>query len=386
MTFPPKTVLVTGATGLLGIHLVDKLLSSLPCPSRIICLVRAKSQVAAREKLQAYCTAAKMARVGAAISGTPGSSSTVEALMGDLSEMTLGLGDERFRSLACEIDAIYHCGAIVDWSLPFSSLFNANVRGTAEILKLSCSGSRVVPVHHISTIEVAHCAPDGGFCSEIPASPTSPPHSSLPYAHSKWAAELVVEEAKKRGANVIVYRPAVIAGSTETGVVQVDDFWLMMLLACVQLGATPSMPGGLPILSVDSCAASTVAISLSQGASGIFHIVPETNMTYERLFRSLAEANVSGKSIRENVPTEEWVKMLMTVPNALSALSFLFIDSQTGPTKADQGIIPRERTAAIYKECISATTMDVIQFINSANTSGFFSSSSIPQNKFMVSR
>ena len=49
----------------------------------------------------------------------------------------LGLTDDEFHGLAATTDAVYHCGALVNFLYPYSYLKDTNVLGTQEIIRLA---------------------------------------------------------------------------------------------------------------------------------------------------------------------------------------------------------------------------------------------------------
>jgi hypothetical protein len=97
---PIRTMLLTGASGFLGIYLLHALCGRL---DKVICLQRCPSAAAGRAVLQD-----KAREAGLAIDF-----SRVDVIPADLAAPQLGLDTPRWRQLAAEVDAILHCGAFV---------------------------------------------------------------------------------------------------------------------------------------------------------------------------------------------------------------------------------------------------------------------------------
>ena len=74
----------------------------------------------------------------------------LKPVVGDLALPLFGLSEDEFNRLAEQVDAICHCGGLVDWMLPLEAYLGPNVVGTHEALRLASRG-RGKAVHFIST-------------------------------------------------------------------------------------------------------------------------------------------------------------------------------------------------------------------------------------------
>ena len=184
---PPRTVLLTGATGFVGSFLLRQLLTA--TDARVVCLVRATEERAARERI-----AAALARAG--YRGDQGHRLAVAAA--DLASPGLGLDALAWSRLAAEVDAIFHAGAHVHHFSPYARLRAANVGSTIELLRLATTG-RPKSVHHISSLSVfaeAPGLPDVDELSDLAAESHSPARG---YSASKWVADRLIGQAAQRG-------------------------------------------------------------------------------------------------------------------------------------------------------------------------------------------
>lgn len=223
-TRPPRSIVLTGATGLLGAHLVESLLRIGGEETRLTCIVRADSDAAARSRLEAVLASYE-------ITARP---SIVVA--GDLSKPRLGLGDVRYDELARDVDAIVHSAAEVSWLAPYETLRGPNVLGTIELLELAAThqpNSTKGPkaFHFVSTISTAPADGDEttmlSFTEVLRASP---------YALTKWIAEEHVRALHGTPLPVTVYRPAMIAAHSARGHGNPDDFVHRYLTGVTELG------------------------------------------------------------------------------------------------------------------------------------------------------
>ncbi|MBW1600737.1 amino acid adenylation domain-containing protein [Streptomyces sp. JJ66] len=238
----PRVVLLTGATGFLGAHLLDGLLRT--TEATVHCLLRAENpEEGARRLIKTLAGYGVPAPADGRVVVEPG----------DLEKPLLGLGAARFDELTSRLDAIYHSGAWVSFTLPYTTLRAANVDGTQEVLRLAARGGGV-PVHHVSTASV----PEPGT---TPAAPVTGG-----YNQSKWAAEHLAVAARGRGVPVDVYRPDYVGGHSATGIGNPKDLIWAIIKGSVQLGCYPDLDFPVQLVPVDRVAGALLALASRPGA------------------------------------------------------------------------------------------------------------------------
>lgn len=273
---PFQRVLLTGATGLLGAHLLEALLAR--STAHVVCLVRAPSDEAAATRVREA-----VAR-HAIVDLDP---TRWTALAADLAAPDLGLPPERRRDLAIDVDAVVHAAAAVNWLQPYEALRAPNVLGTLEMLALAASGRRK-PFHFVSTISTAR--PDGDESSQLPFEQA---RSAGGYGLSKWVAEELVRRAGERGQPIAVYRPAMITGHSRRGIGNPDDYVHRYLRAMLTTGRYLDAPGErIDMTPVDFVAQAIVALMLAHPEGGVTHHLSniDQSMTYADLGRAAASA------------------------------------------------------------------------------------------------
>ena len=198
----PREVLLTGATGFLGAHLLSELLAT--TDARVHCLVRARDDAAALSRIRQAADRYELA--------VP-SADRVVPLAGDLAEPRLGLSDTAFRDLAHRIDVIYHAGALVNFIYPYQELRAANVAGTREVIRLA-GLYRGIPVHYVSTTAVLAGLGVAGTREVTEETPLANPELlRMGYVETKYVAEELLRAAGRAGLPVAIYRPLDIVGS-----------------------------------------------------------------------------------------------------------------------------------------------------------------------------
>ncbi|MFF5015149.1 thioester reductase domain-containing protein [Streptomyces sp. NPDC001165] len=201
----PRRILLTGATGFLGSHMLLDLLRH--SDAHVYCLVRAADEAAATERLGAQLRSYQL----------PWSSEIrrrITVLPGDIRSPRLGLTDEQWHALAYELDSIVGVAAAVDFLRGYQSLRSSNVLGALTLAELAATG-RPKPLHHISSIAVFN---EVGITSMGEDDPLAHVDRLISgYDQSKWAAEVALRRARDHGLVVTALRPGGIGGHTKTG-------------------------------------------------------------------------------------------------------------------------------------------------------------------------
>jgi nonribosomal peptide synthetase MxcG len=267
-----RQVVLTGATGFVGAHLLGQLLRR--TDARVVCLVRARDEAQAMERLREALTSQRLP--------TTGLTERVLALPADLSQPWLGLGEARFHALASECDAILHNAAVVSVVREYGSLQAVNVRGTRELLRLAAA-VRPKPFHYVSTLAVA---PSANLLPEVPEE-FVPAHSGLRdgYQQSKWVAERLVQQAGARGLPVAVYRLGRVVGAPDSGMVNPQDLVWRILLAGIPVGALPLLDVGETWTPVDYVARALVHLSGVTRSGEVFNLTPTAEVRLGELFQ-----------------------------------------------------------------------------------------------------
>ena len=128
----------------------------------------------------------------------PGDAARIHVVRADLSAPMLGMSPREFTALAERVDAIYHCGATVNWVYRYEALRDANVSATRELLRLASAGGK--PFHFISSISVCHSTSAPAVVDERFDSLTSLDGVHLGYAQSKCVAEALIRVLMERTA------------------------------------------------------------------------------------------------------------------------------------------------------------------------------------------
>jgi len=299
-----RRVLVTGATGLVGAHVVDALRRE--SRAEIVCLVRAAGDGAARERLRRALAARGLAgpadgtdRTGGA-NGQASAGGRVSAVAGDVAAARLGLPEPVYDELAAGVDAVVHCAAEVNLLRPYSALKAVNVTGTSEVIRFACAGV-TSELHLVSTIAALGSAGGGRVSETDPLDGVRP----LPdgYTQSKWVAEVLAAEAARRGLPVAVYRPGRVSGDSRTGRGQDDDLVATLVALALGLGRAPDLDVPVDLAPADHVGQAIARLVLDGVSSTPAHLV---NPAPARLPDVIDWVRSYGYAV-ESVPAEAWL-------------------------------------------------------------------------------
>ena len=179
MTLRDVPVLVTGADGFIGSHLVERLVTE-------------------GARVRAFCLYNSRGSAGWLDEAPPEIREQIDIVLGDVR-------DARFVEEASrDIEVVFHLAALI--AIPYSymapeSFIDTNVKGTLNVLE-AARRAGVRRVVHTSTSEV-YGTPD-----ELPIRETHPLRAQSPYAASKTAADqLALSYFSSFGLPVVVLRP-----------------------------------------------------------------------------------------------------------------------------------------------------------------------------------
>jgi thioester reductase-like protein len=242
MTTDEGAVLITGATGFVGMEVLARYLERGRRP--VVALVRASSDLAARRRL---------ADVLANLFGTRAGryAGRVTALRAELTAPRLGLSDGAYASLLERVTTIVHSAASVSFTLPLAEAREINVGGTGRLLELAAAvraRGGLERYAHISTAYVAGTY-DGRFCESDLELGQSFRNS---YEQSKFEGEQLVRAQHDLPTTIL--RPSIVVGDRRSGWTSAFNvlYWPLRAFARGVLRSVPALPSSpVDVVSVD---------------------------------------------------------------------------------------------------------------------------------------
>ncbi|WQF85464.1 Putative Acyl transferase domain superfamily, phosphopantetheine binding ACP domain, thiolase [Colletotrichum destructivum] len=323
---PGTTVLITGATGSLGSHLVE-VCALMPSVSRVVCLNRRSKE----ERDPANRQRQAMDEKGIPLSGQAAAKMVV--LEADLSKPQLGLTETDYAQLVRSTTHIVHNAWPMCFKWPVKR-FEPNMQGLLNLLILSHHAAdhrrrRGNPAFQmtfqfISSIAVVGHYPYRTGKAAVPEERMCF-SSVLPtgYGDAKYVCERVLDETLHRDSDrfhAMSVRLGQIAGSSKTGFWNMTEHVAFMLKSSQTLKALPDFgeKGVMSWTPVD-VVAQTCADLLFQPSSGnakreqschpIYHIDNPIRQSWSDAIRVLAKTITPGASLRV-LPFKEWTRLV----------------------------------------------------------------------------
>ena len=242
------TYFVTGATGFIGRHLVQELLAN--HDGDIALLVRPSSR----------------SRVESLVRGWE-AGDRVTVVPGDLGRPLLGVPDEWVAEHKGKVDHFFHVAALYDMTAPDDLNEQLNVGGTRSALELAAALDAGI-FHHVSSVAVAGDY-QGVFDEEMFDEGQDLPSA---YHRTKFESERIVREECQVPWRV--YRPAIVVGHSETGVMDKVDgpYYFFPLFKRMR----DSLPQWLPMLGIDL--GDTNVVPVDYVASAMDHIAHQPGL------------------------------------------------------------------------------------------------------------
>ncbi|OAP60565.1 hypothetical protein AYL99_05567 [Fonsecaea erecta] len=297
-----RCIVVTGATGSLGAHLVAQLVRREDV-SEVCCLVRASSETSARQRV------IKSLQERAVYHTLPlEQRRKISCYPSDFSKPNLGLDDRLYATISAKITSLIHCAWSVNFNKNLSSFEADCIAGAQHLMLLCLSAKQPTPASFnfcssVSTVAnipgdvVAEALPQSFKCAQ-----------GMGYAQSKLVTEhLVTRAASQTGMDARVLRVGQIIADNAHGIWNDTEAIPLMLQAATTIGALPALDECPRWLPVDSVATTVMDISLSNTAQSVFNIVnPRTFHWTKELLPALHSAGLSFTEVGQR----EWIRRL----------------------------------------------------------------------------
>lgn len=236
----PEVVLLTGATGLLGHHLLNSLLEQ-PSIRKVICVAirHVEDRIESKE--------------------LPPPTNRIQYYEGDLAQEGFGLTEEEQTAIFDEVDAVIHNGSDTSHLKYYYALKESNVESTKQLIRLCLP--RMIPLHYISSAGMALFA---GMDAFPPVSGTKtgrqpPTDGSHGYMCGKWVCESLLENVQARyGLDVWIQRPSTIVREGADATTAKADFdWVNSLFYYShKIQAVPKIEhnaGAFDLVTIKTC-------------------------------------------------------------------------------------------------------------------------------------
>jgi len=282
---------VTGATGFIGRHLVERLLER-EGTGDIHVLVRAGSQ----DRLNAL-----VERWG------EGAAARVKPVAGDLQEPRLGVSGEQIAALQGQIEHFFHLAAMYDMTAPEEDNERLNVAGTRNAVDLA-GALQAEHLHHVSSVAAA------GEFKGLFREDMFDEGQKLPsaYHRTKFESEKLVREQAKVPWRV--YRPAIVVGHSQTGEMDKIDGPYYFFKAIQK--ARFALPEWFPLIGPELGYTNIVPVDFVAGAMD--HIAHQPAMNFQAFHLTNPKAMRVGESLNAFAGAAHAPKLAIRVDKRLT--------------------------------------------------------------------
>ncbi|MBQ2806818.1 MAG: AMP-binding protein [Clostridia bacterium] len=295
-----KYVMLTGATGYLGSHILHELMRR---KMSVICLVRNEQKL--KDTLKYYFPREH-------------EYFAYKVILGDIAEPMLGLDEQNYQALAKKVDMVIHTAANVSHAGNYADFERTNVQGTQNVIDFCRLAGAVL--QHTSTASVhgagtvAQNNPDAKF-DEFSLD-IGQEYSQNVYIHSKYKAEEAVLLAREEGLEANIFRIGNLTWRMKDGVFQKnaqDNGFIGRYKGLMKVGVYSKEIAEYPIdfTPVDECADAYVRLSLSNRVNNIYNLYNPHLFTISTLakktFRSIKQvrSEIFEKSLKELITDKE---------------------------------------------------------------------------------
>ena len=270
-----ELILITGATGFLGVQVVHKLLDAYPQASLAL-LIRDKAGQSGQQRVDSFVPAAHRARV--------------RVYSGDVSLPNCGLDAAAYDRLSAEATRVIHSAATVRFDHSIEEARHINVEGTRRMLDFAAGARRLRSLTYVGTAYVA--GERSGLIREKELAVGQTYRNT--YEQTKAEAEALVQSRLGAMPGVIL-RPSIIVGDSRTGVTSSFKmmYWPLKIYARRLWRTVPGFPDAvLDIVPVDFVAAAVARLAFDDAALGnTVHLCagPRGSATIQQIARRAAE-------------------------------------------------------------------------------------------------
>lgn len=293
-----RHILLTGATGYLGAHLIPVLLKN--TDAVIYLPVRgstaAEAETRLRHKLSFY--------FGKDFPGPQ--THRLEILKGDLREDKLGMDPAQYEPLVEIVDLVVHPAANVKHYGLYEELYKDNVKGTQQLLELALTGKNK-DFYHISTPDVGRGRVPGKdytffteYCHDLGQT------SDNIYFRTKFEAEKKVLSYRTKGLNASIIRVGNLVSHSETGKFQEnieDDYFYSIVKGIISAGIlTDTMEKKQYDMSFINYAAEAVALLITRDPrpNETYHVCNPNFLNMKDMKVFLKETGIELRKVKEN--------------------------------------------------------------------------------------
>ncbi|THY35976.1 acetyl-CoA synthetase-like protein [Aureobasidium pullulans] len=260
-------VVVTGATGSLGAHVVAQLVRK-ESVSKVYCLVRASSQATGQKRVRQSLMERHVYHMLSA-----SALRKLVVLPAIFAEPHLRLSDRVYEQLSSEVTGVLHCAWSINFNMVLESFEKDCIAGTRHLIDLCLLFARETPARlaFCSSVSAVARIPGNIAPEDLPDSLSHA--QGMGYAQSKLVTEHICHRAAAQtGMSARVVSVGQIVADTRQGVWNATEAIPMIFRTAVTVGALPSLDETPSWTPVDIIASSLVESLASKEDAGVINL------------------------------------------------------------------------------------------------------------------
>lgn len=273
-----NNVLLIGATGYLGAHIIDSLMKN--TEANIYCLIRPKNNKLPLDRLQEISNFYFKDTYNTELN------KRIKVVCGDITKENIGLSTDDYSILKNDIDLIINSGAIVKHFGLKEEFEKINVQGTKNVVDVCMKENK--RLFHVSTISISGNGEKDETIEETEENINDKKlfhetdifiHQNISgiYTTTKYKAELIVLEAIYNGLNAQILRLGNITNRYSDGLFQLnveDNAFAKRIKSFIEIGAFPKylLKHAIELSPVDLCADAIVKLAKHSSDCNVIHI------------------------------------------------------------------------------------------------------------------
>ncbi|WAR12774.1 LGRD-like protein [Mya arenaria] len=295
----PENILLSGVTGFLGVFLLSEILEQ--SNFHVFCMVRESTDARGIGRIIDNMRKYELWK--------DEYTSRIAVVLSDLSQESLGIAPDVYRSLCADIDVVFMNAAMMNFNTPYEGHRVTNVLSTKEIIRLASTGVHKY-LFTTSSLSVFLFPSDKvrNACSRQLLSESEffddPLCIEGGYGQSKWASERLVMQALDFLPGGAIFRPARISGRSTDGMGPKNDTFASTMIGMNKMGSYPDMDFPYDLVPVDFCARSMIEITLQicqcediSPPPRMYHLFNQDTIPFRELFKGMG---------LKALPLEEW--------------------------------------------------------------------------------
>ena len=320
--YKPQNILLTGATGFLGIHILEQFINNEDV--NIYCIIRGKSKDASTSRLKQKLNYYFGNKYDDLIN------KRIFVIPGDITKSNFGLNEDDLIQLTNSIDLVINSAANVSHFGNYAKIYNTNVKSVQYMIDFCKNFHK--KLYHISTLSVSGSELDLSLKSikkkrwyrTNSKNKVIFDESSLyigqrlnnVYTRSKFEAEYYILDAISNGLDAYIFRMGNLMPRFEDGVFQeniLDNSFINTILSFIKIGSIPDYLLSLKLeFTPVNFAAKAIykIITNSTFSNKIFHLRNNNTLSVKKFVHLLKNADFDIKVLQEEDFKEQIQKIL----------------------------------------------------------------------------